>query len=405
MREPGAATRNFNRYTEAVGGFDPLVPARVTIAATSVAMVTIERFSEFQMPPSLHSMYWIQLLAWLAVAWGALRIVTGWGLRPLPIRQHHLGAFAGWLALAGFFSSVVRVAVVLWLGTGPSLMTADLSSLLSGDGRIFVFFELVMSLINFVALGTAVWISSWLVRRIELESARVDAALDIPKPLAPGWQRVYLSMAVAAGFLWPLSVAEQLSAYFQGGESFIVAAPFLIILALAAWLANGLVDDLLASKLMGVSPAPPDPRRRQVLWVGAVGLLSTGLSAIPNAILAIRQYHLYREHYDPPTSIMSWPEYLWIGLALLVGLSALMLRLLPKHHPESGPRYAFRGIRRVAIAVALASAMMWPLDFTWILIWSQSTLPLGAAASRTILFAIAIAVVVRLFTWRPPVRD
>lgn len=285
------------------------------------------------------------------------------------------------------------------------MMLADLSNPSSGESSGESWFFIFWYLVNLVVLGTALWTGWWLVRRIDWERVGGNAALDVLKPPAPAWQHVYLSIAVAHAFLWPLSAVSQLFGSAMVGDGLMVAALYLVSLALAARLAGGLVDDLLASKLMAASPAPTAPRLRQVLWVGGVGLLSTGLSAIPDAILAIRHYHLYREYYDLPTSIMSWSEYIWIDLVLLVGLSALMLRLLPKHRPESGPRHAFRGIRRVAIAVALASAMKWPLDFSWILISSQSSLNLGPAASRTILIAIAIVVVGWLFTWRPPVRD
>jgi len=347
---------------------------------------------------------WIHVLVWPAAAWGALRIVTGWGYRPLPVRQDRLGAFAGWLALTGCFGGVTRAITVL-LGSGAVLMMmlADLSNPSSGESSGESWFFISWYLVNLVVLGTAFWTGWWLVRRIDWERVGGNAALDVLKPPALAWQHVYLSITVAHAFLWPLSAVSQLFGSAMVGDGLMVAALYLVSLALAARLAGGLVDDLLASKLMAASPAPTAPRLRQVLWVGAVGLLSTGISAIPNAILAVLPFSADMDPATPSASI--WQAYLWIELALLVGLSILMLRLLPKHHPESGPRHAFRGIRRIAIAMALAGAMMWPLDFARMLLGSLDDFRLGAVASRTILIAIAIVVVGWLFTWRPPVRD
>ena len=300
---------------------------------------------------------WIHVLVWPAAAWGALRIVTGWGYRPLPVRQDRLGAFAGWLALTGCFGGVTRAITVL-LGSGAVLMMmlADLSNPSSGESSGESWFFISWYLVNLVVLGTAFWTGWWLVRRIDWERVGGNAALDVLKPPALAWQHVYLSITVAHAFLWPLSAVSQLFGSAMVGDGLMVAALYLVSLALAARLAGGLVDDLLASKLMAASPAPTAPRLRQVLWVGAVGLLSTGISAIPNAILAVLPFSADMDPATPSASI--WQAYLWIELALLVGLSILMLRLLPKHHPESGPRHAFRGIRRIAIAMALAGAMM-----------------------------------------------
>lgn len=353
------------------------------------------------MPTHLPGLAWIQVLVWPVAAWGALRIVTGWGYRPLPVRPDRVGAFAGWLVLAGYFSTIAHLAITLLLGMGPGLMMMADSSSQSGG---WMWFYGIWILINFGVLGTAVWIGSWLVRRIDWESVGGDTALEPPKPSASGWRYVYLSIAVAASFLWPLSVASQLWALAANGPMTgpQVAAPFLVSLALAAWLASGLVDDVLASALMGSNPPPPAPRLRQVLWVGAVGLLTTGLSTIPNAILAILPYPIGADS-PTPTSSLLWQMDLWIDLALIVGLSVLMLRLLPKPLAESGPRHAFRGVRRLVIAVALASTMAWPLDLLRMLIASLDPMRIGSAATH-LPAAIAVALVIWLLTWRPKVQ-
>lgn len=360
------------------------------------------------MPTHLPGLAWIQVLVWPVAAWGALRIVTGWEYRPLPVRHDHLGAFAGWLALAGCFGSVAHLAVNLLLGSGPGLMMmlAHLFGPSSGDYPNEVWFVVPWTLANFVVLGTALWIGSWLVRRIDWERLGDRAALDQPKPPTFSWRQKYLATALAAGFLWPLAVASQLYAFVLNGlmRGPLVAAPFVVSLALASLLASGFVDDLLSSGLTGSDPAPPAPRLRQVLWFGAVGLLTTGLSTIPNAILALLPYPTDMDPASSPTSNWAWQAYLWIDLALFVGLSVLMLRLLPKPLAESGPRHALRGIRRLTIAMALASTMVWPLEFLRTLMDASASLHVGSAASRNLLIVAGIAIVIWLLTWRPKVQ-
>lgn len=360
------------------------------------------------MPTHLPGLAWIQVLVWPAAAWGALRIVIGWGYLPLPIRRDRLGAFAGWLALAGCFGGVAHLAVNLLLGSGPGLMMmlANLFGPSSSEIRGEFWFFVSWSLINFVVLGTALWSGSWLVRRIDWERYGDHAALDPPKPPTSNWRQVYLAMALAAGFLWPLAAAGQLYAFVVNGplRGSLVAAPFLVSLAVAAWFARGVVDDLLASELMESNPAPPSPRLRQVLWFGALGLLTTGLSTIPYAILALWPFPSDMDPASSPTSDWTWQAYLWIDLALLVSLSVLAFRLLPKPLAEWGPRHALRGIRRLTIAVALASTMAWPIEFLRTFMDASASLRIGSAASRNLLIIAGAAIVIWLLTWRPKVQ-
>lgn len=375
--------------------------------------------------------HWIHVLLWPAAAWGALRIVTGWGYRPLPIRRDRLGAFAAWLALAGCAGDGAQLALN-GLGSGLWLIRrlADVSSPSSGDSlREDWFIQLSWALTTFILLGTALWFGSWLIHRMDWARVGGEEAPDPPKPPASGWRHLYLSMAVAAS-IRPLNMAASMllillslpTADLLEQAAVAPAAALLASIALAAWLARGLVDDLLSSGLMLSDQAPPTRGLRQGLWLGAMGLVTTGLWAIPSAILAILAGLRFSLETDSPATALSAIQQMntWIDLEVLVGLSVLVLRLLPKPRAEWGPRRALRGVQRLIVAMALASTMVWPLEFlrpltdalaSWLLglevlrpLRDAPASWLVGSATSHIPAAIAIALVIWLLTWRPKVQ-
>jgi len=374
--------------------------------------------------------HWLHVLLWPAAAWGALRLMTDWGYRPLPIRRERLGVFAAWLALAGCAGGIAQLALN-GLSTGLWLIRqlADLSSLSSGDSlREGWFFQLTWTLTTFILLGTALWFGSWLVHRIDWARVGGEEAPDPPKPAPSGWRHLYLSMAVAASILSVNMAASMVlillslpTADLLEPAAVAPAAALLAGIALAAWLARDLVDDLLSSGLMRSDQAPPTRGLRQGLWLGAMGLVTNGLWPIPSAILGIVDSMSWSYPEDAPTLDLILPRLSgWIHLAALIGLSILVFRLLPTPLAEWGPRHALRGFRRLTIAMALASTMAWSLEFlrpltnalaSW-LVGLEVLRPLSddpaswlaGSAARGIPAAIAAAVIILLLTWRPKVQ-
>jgi hypothetical protein len=374
--------------------------------------------------------HWLHVLLWPAAAWGALRLMTDWGYRPLPIRRERLGVFAAWLALAGWAGDVPQLALN-GLGTGLGLIRqlAEVSSPSSDESfRQVWFIQLSWALTTFILLGTALWFGSWLVHRIDWARVGGEEAPDPPTPPASGWRHLYLSMAVAAGIL-PLYTAAGMvlillslpTADLLEPTAVVATVVVLASIALAAWLARDLVDDLLSSGLMRSDQAPPTRGLRQGLWLGAMGLVTNGLWPIPSAILDIVDSMSWSYPEDAPTLDLILPRLSgWIHLAALIGLSILVFRLLPKPLAEWGPRHALRGFRRLTTAMALASTMAWPLEFlrpltnalaSW-LVGLEVLRPLSddpaswlaGSAARGIPAAIAAAVIIWLLTWRPKVR-